>query len=496
MHIAFLNPQGNFDPKDSYWTEHPDFGGQLVYVKEIAIAMENLGHKVDIITRQIIDPEWLEFASSIDHYPDAKNLRILRFPCGPKTFLPKEQLWSYLGTEWTQNILKYYHQENQVPDAFTAHYADGGISAAIISSKTKIPFTFTGHSLGAQKLDKLLRTNTSLEQLDSQYHFARRIMAERISMNRASKVITSTNQERFEQYGHIAYKGAIDPADDTRFAVIPPGVNREIFSEVEKPDDKWVDQRINQAIKRDISQKRLSLPLVLASSRLDEKKNHVGIVKAFAKSEQLQHTANLAIAVRNLKDPLRDYHQLNVSERAIFNKIISLIRKSNLWGMVTAFPLNSQKELASAYRVLAKRKSVFALTSLYEPFGLANLEAMSCGLPVVVTQNGGPSESLKEGNREFGVLVDPSNPDDIAQGLLRLLSSKAEWNRFSSAGLKRVISKYTWKKTAEGYLTTIEAIIKNPYQSISTPIHPFFLNPSPQNDIPLSMLANLMGRSK
>lgn|GEM_PF-4670272 len=33
MHIAFLNPQGNFDLADRYWTEHPDFGGQLVYVK-------------------------------------------------------------------------------------------------------------------------------------------------------------------------------------------------------------------------------------------------------------------------------------------------------------------------------------------------------------------------------------------------------------------------------------------------------------------------------
>ena len=49
MHIAFLNPQGNFDPNDSYWTEHPDFGGQLVYVKEVAIAMAAKGHSVDII---------------------------------------------------------------------------------------------------------------------------------------------------------------------------------------------------------------------------------------------------------------------------------------------------------------------------------------------------------------------------------------------------------------------------------------------------------------
>ena len=42
MHIVFLNPQGNFDPSDSYLAEHPDFGGQLVYVKEVAQAMVEL----------------------------------------------------------------------------------------------------------------------------------------------------------------------------------------------------------------------------------------------------------------------------------------------------------------------------------------------------------------------------------------------------------------------------------------------------------------------
>jgi len=69
MHIAFLNPQGNFDPNDRYWTEHPDFGGQLVYVKEVAIAMAELGHDVDIVTRQITDPTWPEFAAPLDQYP-------------------------------------------------------------------------------------------------------------------------------------------------------------------------------------------------------------------------------------------------------------------------------------------------------------------------------------------------------------------------------------------------------------------------------------------
>ena len=36
MRVAFVNPQGNFDPRNSYLASHPDFGGQLVYVREVA----------------------------------------------------------------------------------------------------------------------------------------------------------------------------------------------------------------------------------------------------------------------------------------------------------------------------------------------------------------------------------------------------------------------------------------------------------------------------
>jgi len=100
MRIAFLNPQGNFDPEDSHWTEHPDFGGQLVYVKQVALAMGELGHQVDILTRQIIDPDWPEFSKSIDTYPQAKNIRIIRLPAGPEDFLRKELLWPYLIQDW------------------------------------------------------------------------------------------------------------------------------------------------------------------------------------------------------------------------------------------------------------------------------------------------------------------------------------------------------------------------------------------------------------
>ena len=141
MHLAFLNPQGNFDPTDRGWAEHPDFGGQLVYVKEVALALGQLGHRIDMVTRQVVDAAWPEFAGEEDAYPGHANVRILRFPCGPAPFLSKEALWPHLH-EWVDTILDFYQKEGSYPDAATGHYGDGGLAAALIQERTGIPFTF------------------------------------------------------------------------------------------------------------------------------------------------------------------------------------------------------------------------------------------------------------------------------------------------------------------------------------------------------------------
>jgi sucrose-phosphate synthase len=488
MHIAFLNPQGNFDPQDSYWTEHPDFGGQLVYVKEVAMAIAAHGHQVDILTRRIVDPQWPEFEGSVDRYPDAPNVRIVRLPCGPDRFLPKEALWPYLGPDWVRNIQNFYQNKGGLPQAFTAHYADGGLSGALLKRATGVPFTFTGHSLGAQKMDKLGITPDTLPQVDARFHFARRISAERVSMSHAGRIITSTRQERMEQYAHPAYRGAVDAQEDARFAVIPPGVNRRVFSPEPGPQDDVVRERIQSALARDILESRRQLPMVLASSRLDAKKNHVGLARAFALGQDLQASANLGIVVRGLEDPLHQYELLDSSEKTIMNQITSLMKEHDLWGKVTAFSLNSQAELAAAYRYLAQRGSVFCLTALYEPFGLAPLEAMSCGLPAVVTQNGGPSESMQEDEHKFGVLIDPADPEDIARGLRRVLATEDDWQHFHAAGIQRVLSRYTWERTAEGYLDVIEDVLQGPNQVGGLPIPDYFTQPGPKTDISLSDL--------
>jgi sucrose-phosphate synthase len=442
MKIIFLNPQGNFDQNDSYWTEHPDFGGQLVYVKEVCMVLSKMGIKTDIVARYIDDPDWPEFSGKIDYYEGyEENLRIVRIPCGGPKFLDKEHLWSCLD-EYTDNILSFYG--DNLPEFATAHYGDGGYCGVLLKKKAGLGFTFTGHSLGAQKIDKLGVTLENFEQNDKQYNFSKRIVAERLSMTHAFNIITSTSQERLGQYSHELYSGVADVHDDAKFSVIPPGVNTRIFTTQERKDDR----RISSIIEEKISGSRK--PFIIVASRFDEKKNHIGMVKAYALSKELQARANLGIFVRGVDDPYSEIKSLPEHERRILQPILKTIEHKKIKDKVYFFNFHSQKELASAYKYFAKLDSVFALTAFYEPFGLAPIEAAACGMSVVATKNGGPSEIFEDGS---GVLIDPLNNRDIAEGILKGIK---EHKQYASRGVQRVKAQYTWEKTAEAYLSIIQ----------------------------------------
>ncbi|MBU1145240.1 MAG: glycosyltransferase [Firmicutes bacterium] len=455
MYIAFLNPQGNFDKFDSYWTMHPDFGGQLVYVKEIASSLAKLGHQVDIITRQFDDGVFPEFKNSFDFYDSEKQVRIVRIPCGPTTFLNKEYLWDYLS-EWTENIIKFFENQDKLPDFLTGHYGDGGLACAMIKQRLHIPYSFTGHSLGAQKLDKIGFTLENFSVLDEKYKLSKRILAERIAINNADIIFVSTKQERDEQYFHPLYQDVSEKKlRSESFVISPPGANTSTFSETKTESDASIFDKIQKVIERDISASRIRFSFIILASRLDAKKNHISLLKAYAMDTNLQLKSNLIISLRGIQNAFIDYSNAKKDELSILDDMMKIITDYHLIGKVCFISVDSQQELAALYKYLSYQKSVFALTSLYEPFGLAPIEAMCSGLPVVVTKNGGPSDVLLENNESFGVLVDPLNLLDIQKGLHEVFT---HYLFYKSQGKKRVASKYTWDASA---LTYYQAIVKS-----------------------------------
>jgi glycosyltransferase involved in cell wall biosynthesis len=112
----------------------------------------------------------------------------------------------------------------------------------------------------------------------------------------------------------------------------------------------------------------------------------------------------------------------------------------------------ADNELVTWYR----RAAVFAYASYLEPFGLAPIEAMACGTPVIAVREGGVRETVIDG--KTGLLVD-RNETVFAQTLDRLLSDQAERERLSNAGPPYVAQTWDWDRSMGNLLWQFEQAI-------------------------------------
>ena len=96
---------------------------------------------------------------------------------------------------------------------------------------------------------------------------------------------------------------------------------------------------------------------------------------------------------------------------------------------------------------LYSHAAVFACPSVYEPFGLINLEAMACETPVVASAVGGILEVVEDG--KTGVLVEPGRPEALAAAIRALLDDPARGRAMGRAGRLRVEAQFSWTSVAE-----------------------------------------------
>jgi len=95
-----------------------------------------------------------------------------------------------------------------------------------------------------------------------------------------------------------------------------------------------------------------------------------------------------------------------------------------------------------------------ALPSLAEGFGLTALEAMACGTPVLAAN----TSSIPEVVGNAGLLVDPRDPDALAEAILRLLSDEPLRKELAARGLARAAG-FSWERTARQILAVVDGLL-------------------------------------
>jgi starch synthase len=121
---------------------------------------------------------------------------------------------------------------------------------------------------------------------------------------------------------------------------------------------------------------------------------------------------------------------------------------------------------------LYSHAAVFCCPSIYEPFGIINLEAMACETPVVASAVGGIKEVVVDGETGFLVPLEqmkkspfePIDPDqfarDLATRINQLMADPSLRAKFGAAGRKRAVEKFSWAAIARQTKALYQTLIR------------------------------------
>jgi glycosyltransferase involved in cell wall biosynthesis len=394
MRFAMITPHG--DPLGRIG--EPDIGGQCVYVRELSAQLAKAGHEIHIYTRARDDgkPIREEFA------PGAT---VVRVRCGPAGFIPKEDLKPYLpefveriGGELTSDTILH------------SHYWDGGYVAGFLCGGRR--WFHTTHSIGRLKQAALPD--------GAQYRYDSRIRIETEIYHECDCVIALTQTEK-QQISDL-YGAAPE-----RIAVIPPGVNTEVF----------VPSSDKAAVRRE-----LALPdepvIVFTLGRLDERKGFDLFLRAagvVARRDDLPPT----LFVMSAGDG-------SVQEATERTRLEGIIKAEELDDVLRWLPVLPETLLPHYYGAA----DVFVLPSRYEPFGIVMLEAMACGIPVVATSAGGPATVIEPNVNGF--LVEPTDTEAFAHVLATVIEDPVKRQEYGQRGRLTVEERYSWERIADRHL--------------------------------------------
>jgi sucrose-phosphate synthase len=129
----------------------------------------------------------------------------------------------------------------------------------------------------------------------------------------------------------------------------------------------------------------------------------------------------------------------------------------DLYGKVAYPKHHHPDDVPVIYRLAAASGGVFINPALTEPFGLTLIEAAASGLPIVATEDGGPTDIIN--NCHNGYLIDPLDKTAMAEKLLKVLDDEDNHKRLAHNGIKGVREHYSWQAHADKYLRLIQPVV-------------------------------------
>jgi D-inositol-3-phosphate glycosyltransferase len=363
-----------------------DAGGQNVHVAALSAALARRGHQVVVYTRRD-DPS---LPVSVPLLP---GVRVEHLSAGPAAVIGKDALLPYMEGFGAQLAKRLRVQQPQIVHA---HFWMSGLAALQATAELALPVVQTFHALGKVKRRWQGESDTSP---------AERIGAERLVARAADLVIATCTDEVRELLSMGVPRRQV--------TVVPCGVDLSLFTPPARPVQPDGPLRI------------------LILGRLVPRKGIADAIVALAR------VPGAELVVVGGPDPA----QLAADDE--FRRLSALAVSSGVPDRVRLLGRLPHAELPEVMRSC----QLLLAVPWYEPFGIAPLEAMAAGLPVVATAVGGLQDTVVDG--VTGLLVPPRRPDLLAQAVNELLSDPSRRLAMGRAGRERVVARYGWDSVAE-----------------------------------------------
>lgn len=383
-----------------------DSGGMNVYVRELARELGARGIEIDVYTR------WREPADPQIHQI-APNARVIHVESGPIGYLPKMDVYERID-QFTASVASYAEQNGLRYDLIHSHYWLSAVVARELSRRWSVPVIQMFHTLG------LVRREFVDEDIDGESDV--RVEIERRAMAESSTVVAASEieaDELVELYG----------ADRRRLAIVPCGVDTELFRPMRQSDAR-------AALGRDQCER-----LVLFVGRIEQIKGVDVLLKAlgllFFRRPDLRSEVCLVV-VGGALDPGDD-----ASETEKVTELRRLVHANRMEDRVDFVGSLDQERLATWYSAA----DICAVPSLTESFGLVALESMACGTPVVATRVGGLQTVVEHG--ESGLLVPAGDYQALAEAMNQVLGD-ARLRMHLAHGSRERAERFTWHAVGDG----------------------------------------------